>query len=345
MVAQLSERKLITIETRSGEEVWSIHRSLQAKILQDLNRDPQKRERVYTQAFLLVRKRFPLPSPIQVPEPSKWPACRRYLPHVLSLRKIFTGPILTIIPSVRLAQLFSDGGIGLWERGMTNEGLDLLKSAESILDQLGSHEDLLRANIHVIISLLLQDSDLSHLAECKTRIRTALDIRKEYHSKVAPELYTKNDEILLYNAWSDYACVLLQYNNFQEAEPIFTSCYEKYMTWGPGIEIPYEYAKYYHHMAFCLMYQRKFAEAIDLAEQGLHWVTIATGQSAAHNRWKFDLACIVLQSGDLIRGLKLHEEILDSRNEQHGSSAFLTLQSWYAVGAAQAYLGKLSDAE
>jgi tetratricopeptide (TPR) repeat protein len=345
MVAQLSRRKLITIETRSGEEVWSIHRSLQAKILQDLNRDPQKRERVYTQAFLLVRKRFPSPSPIQVPEPSKWPACRRYLPHVLSFRKIFTGSIFTIAPSVKLARLFSDGGIGFWERRITSEGLDLLKSAESILDQLDSHEDLLRANIHVIMSLLLQDSGLTYLAECKARIGTALNIRKEYHNKTAPEQYTKNDEILLYNAWSDYACVLLQYNNFQEAEPIFALCFEKYKKWGPENEIPYEYAKYYHHMAFCFMYQRKFTEAIDLAEQGLHWVTIATGHSAAYNRWKFDLACIVLQSGDLVKALKLHEEILHSRKEQHGSSAFLTLQSWYAVGAAQAYLGKLSDAE
>lgn len=66
MTAQLSQRKLITIETRSGEEIWSIHRTLQAKILQDLNRDREKRERVYAQAFLLIRKRFPLPSPIQV---------------------------------------------------------------------------------------------------------------------------------------------------------------------------------------------------------------------------------------------------------------------------------------
>jgi tetratricopeptide (TPR) repeat protein len=345
MRAQLSQRKLITIETGSGEEIWSIHRTLQAKILQDLNRDAQKRERVYTQAFLLIRKRFPLPSPIQVPEPSKWPACRRYLPHVLSLRKILTGSILEITPSIKLAQLFSDGGIALWERGMTNEGLDLLKSAEAILDQLDCREDLLRANIHVVISLLIQDSGLAQLGECKSRISLALKTRKEYRDKTLPEFYTKNDDILLYNAESDYGCILLQYNKFQEAEPIFDSCFEKYRTWGPPEEIPYEYAKYYHHKAFCLMYQKKFNEAIKLAEQGLHWVTVATGRSAAHNRWKFDLACIVLQSGELKQAQNIHQEVLDSRIVQHGNSAFLTLQSWHAVGAIQAYLGDLANAE
>jgi tetratricopeptide (TPR) repeat protein len=345
MRAQLSQRKLITVETRSGEEIWSIHRSLQAKVLQDLNQDYQKRAKVYTQAFLLIRKRFPLPSPIQVPEPSKWPAFRRYLPHVLSLRKIFTGNILEITPSIELARLFSDSGIGLWEQGMTNEGLDLLKSAEAILDRLECSEDLLRANIHVIISLLLQDSGLAQLAECKTRISLALEIREKYCERTPPELYGKNDEILLYNARSDYACVLLQYNEFQRAEPIFASCFEKYKTWGQPEEIPYEYSKYYHHMAFCLMYRKRFVEAIKMAEQGLHWVTVATGQGAAHDRWKFALACVVLQSGDLKRALNLHREILDSRIERHGDSAFVTLQSWYAVGAAQACIGDLDNAE
>ena len=345
MKVQLSRRKLITVEFRSGEEFWSIHRSLQAKILQELNRDPPKREKVYAQAFLLIRKRFPLPSPIQVPEPSKWPACRRYLPHVLSLRKIFTGHMLEIPPSIKLAQLFSDGGIDLWERGMTNEGLDLLKSAEAILDQLDCREDMLRANIHVIISLLIQDSGLAQLEECKSRISSALEIRKKHHDMTPPESYTKNDEILLYNAWSDYGCVLLQYNEFREAERIFAACFEKYKSWGPPEAIPYEYSKYYHHMAFCLMYQMRFAEAIELAEQGCHWVAVATGHSAAYNRWKFDLACIVLQSGDLNRALSLHQEILESRIKQHGSSAYLTLQSWYSVGAVQAYVGDLANAE
>jgi len=228
---------------------------------------------------------------------------------------------------------------------MTNEGLNLLLSAEGMLDQIKCDEDLLRANIHVIISLLLQDSGLSKLPECNRRIRQALDTRKSYRHRTPPEQYSRNDEILLYNAFSDHGCVLLQYNKFREAELIFADCFEKYKNWGPPEEIPYEYSKYYHHKAFCLMYQSKFAEAIDLAEKGLHWVTVATGRSAAHNRWKFDLACIVLQSGDLKRALKLHQEILDSRIEQHGSSSFPALQSWYAVGAAQFYFGEFDQAE
>jgi len=113
MTNELSRRRLISIRNRDGEEILSIHRSLQAKILQDLDKDPRQRERVYQQAFLLVRQRFPLPSPIQVPEPEKWPACIKYLRHVLSLQKAFAGNLIDISPSVELAKLLSDGGIGL----------------------------------------------------------------------------------------------------------------------------------------------------------------------------------------------------------------------------------------
>lgn len=345
MTTELKRRRLVRIENRDGKEVLSIHRKLQSKILHDLDTNTTQRERVLTQAFLLVRACFPFASPIQVPEPEKWSTCKKYLPHVLRIRRLYQTSAVGITPSVKLAQLFSDGGINLWERGLTKEGLGLLKSAEEILNHLDCSEVSLRANIHVIISLLLQDSGLTHIAECMDRSETALQIRRDYHARTAPSAYTKNDEILLYNAWSDYGCVLLQYNNFHEAEPIFAQCYEKYKTWGEAPSIPYEYAKYFHHMAFCHMYRGDHASAVALGEQGLHWVREATGESGATNRWKFDLACIVLQSGDLKRALQLHREVLDARIKQHGKAGHLTLQSQYAVGAVEAYLGRLEESE
>lgn len=350
MTSELSRRRLIAIRKREGEEILSIHRSLQAKILQDLHKDPRQREKVFSQAFLLVRKRFPLPSPIQVPTPDAWPACLKYLRHVLSFRKIYVGKLITIDPTVELARLLSDGGINLWERGMTSEGLQLLRSAEDMLRELqlniGSSQDMLKANIHVIVALLLQDNGLAHLDESKDRIWQALQIRKDYQTYTPPDQYTRNDDILLHNAWSDYGCVLLQYNKYKDAEPIFRHCLRKYKAWGPEESIPYEHAKYNHHMAFCKMYRQQFDEAIALGERGLHFVILATGEkSASANGWKFDLACIVLQSGDIEKALKLHKEVLDARVQQHGKSSFLTLQSYYAVGALQSYLGETAQAE
>lgn len=345
MVTELKCRRLILVRTQDGEEILSIHRSLQEKILEDIDRDAQKREKVFAQAFSLVRKRFPLPSPIQVPEPEKWPACRENLSHVLRLQTVVTDILPSILPSVQVAQLLSDGGINLWERGMTNEGLRLLRSAEAILDQLKSDEKQLRGNIHIIIALLIQDYGFSHIAESKDRIWNALQIRKDFLSQTRPELYSRDHDILLHNAWSDYGCVLLQYNKNKEAEPIFRRCLVKYHEWGNESEIPYEYYKFNHHTAFCRLYHNDFTEAIKLAEEGLRMVTLATGQSSATSKTRFDLACIVLQSGDLPRALELHQQVLESNLKQHGKFSFLTLQSYYAVGAIHAYRGELADAE
>ncbi|MCJ1467362.1 hypothetical protein MMC07_005986 [Pseudocyphellaria aurata] len=345
MITELSCRRLILVKDQDGQEILSIHRSLQQKILEDIDKDAQKREEVFAQAFSLVRKRFPLPSPIQVPEPEKWPVCKDNLPHVLRLQTVVTENLPSILPSVEVARLLSDGGINLWERGMTNEGLRLLRSAEAILDQLKSDESQLRANIHIIIALLIQDYGFSYIAESKDRIEKALQIRKDHLSHTRPYLYTRDHDILLHNAWSDYGCVLLQYNKHIEAEPIFRRCLVKYHEWGNETEIPYEYYKFNHHTAFCRLYHGDFAEAIKLAEEGLRMVTLATGQSSATSKTRFDLACIVLQSGDLTRALELHQQVLKSNLKQHGKFSFLTLQSYYAVGALHAYRGELADAE
>ena len=345
MIQELSRRNIIVVKTQEDEQTLSIHRLLQANILQKLDKEPRNRQQVFTQAFQLVRKKFPLPSPIQVPEPAKWAICREYLPHVLHLENVATKILPSIEPSVDLARLLSDGGINLWERGMTSEGLRLLESAEALLDKLQCEEYLLRANIHVIINLLIQDYGLSRIEESRERSRKALQIRLDYLMRCKPGDYTRNDNILLHNAWSDYGCVLLQYNDYRRAETMFNRCLPRYRDWGSESEIPYEYYKYNHHVAFCRMYQCNFSEAIRLAEKSLELITLATGHSSAANKTKFDLACIVFQSGDAARSLALHKEVLESNLRLHGKFNFLTLQSYYSVGVVSEYIGNLTEAE
>ena len=353
MTSELKRRRLIAVEMKYGEQVMSVHRKLQARLLRELDKDVPSGRLVFSQAFSLVRSRFPTASPIQVPEPEKWQICKKFLPHVLSIQRLMLGKWINLEPSVELAQLFSDGGIDLWERGLTTEGLDLMKSAEAVLDQISSHKfQLLRANIHVIISLLLQDSGLVHIGECRDRINSALEIRQSYSENCVADSYSRNDEILLFNAWSDYGCVLLQLNLVQDAELIFDRCLRKYEEWGDADVIPYEYAKGHHHIAFCLMQRGSADESIRNAGLSLHYVEKATGKSAAYYRWKFDLACLLFQHPNFLessawqsRTIEMHREVLEARLHLHGKFAFLTLESYYALGAVISCLGNLPEAE
>jgi hypothetical protein len=80
------------------------------------------------------------------------------------------------------------------------------------------------------------------------------------------------------------------------------------------------------------MYQGRFKEAIGLAEKSVQLMH-KTGFGLFMTRFKFDMACIVLQSGDLDRALRLHQEIYNQRIEMVGITNELSLHSMYAIGA------------
>lgn len=297
--------------------------------------------------FEMVRDRLPRPS-IDAPDSNKWKVFKDYLPHVLSLQRIFDEGLPIMVPFVGLAELFRDGGVHLWQRGLIFDGLRLLNSAEAILDKLDCDEDQLRADINIATALLIQYFGISHRAESRRRFAKILEIRRKFKANAAPGTFTIDDEMRLCNAKADYGNSLLQFNNYQEAEAIYQQCYNKYLQWGSEEEIPFEYAKLNHHMAYCRMYNKDFEAAIKFSEKAVELVS--RGQSEQIQlilRFRSDLANIVLQSGDIERSLKIQEQILRARLSLQGSgkASYFTLQSYYAVGALYAYLGRLDEAE
>jgi hypothetical protein len=176
MIAELTGRRLISAKEQGGRQILSIHRLLQEKILHDL---PEMRfTEVFGKAYCLVRKKYPSASPIQVPEPQKWPECKEYTPHVLSLRRAFKSTTF-IESSLDLAQLFYDAGFHVWERQTTaHEGVLFLETSEEVLDNIKfDRESKLRADIHSILSNLYDSIGTSKRAESLRRRNEALSIR------------------------------------------------------------------------------------------------------------------------------------------------------------------------
>ncbi|KAH8820807.1 nb-arc domain-containing protein [Xylogone sp. PMI_703] len=346
MVEDLRRRRLITFKTQDKQEVISIHRLLQHRLLNDMDVDTKERDEIFNLAFELVRERLPRPS-IHTPEPAKWNDFKEYIPHVLALQRIYTDTLQTITPFVKLAELFRDAGVHLWQRGLIYDGYRLLNTAESILDTLDVQEEQLRADIHITTSLLIQYFGISHRAESRDRFKKILTIRENVKARTPPEEYTEDDEMLLYNAMADYGNSLLQFNRYKEAEEIYERCRAKYEEWGTEEDTPFEFAKFYHHLAFCRMYHEDWPGAIEMAEKAIELITRHNGQMQLILRFKFDLACIVLQSGDLARSLEMQEQILKVRLQMQGKgkASYFTLQSYYAVGALYAHLGQYDQAE
>jgi tetratricopeptide (TPR) repeat protein len=359
IIPNLVNQRFVQETRRKQEEgeVYHIHRVLQARLLRDLKTRPHERDEAFKTAFNLVRYHLPRPS-LDSPDQSKWSVVKEYLPHVLSLQRAYADPlaITTPTPFHDLAELFKDGGVVLWQRYIHNDALKLLNSAEKILDDLGSDDENLRAEINVTINLLLQYFGISRRQEAKDRVERILHYRQRLCERKAPDQVTREDKDKLNNAHADYANVLLQFNLYEKAEPIYEKCYTNCIataenpTVDPVSGVPvfpslaFALAKINHHLAHCKMYRRDWPEAIRLANLAVTMIERVNDRQLTM-RYQFDLACILLQSGKMNEAWALQRDILQARIGLQGRASYFSLQSQYAYAVLCHYLGKLDEAE
>lgn len=347
IISKLKGQSIVSERMLGDREIYTVHRLLQSRLLQDMNTNHDERDRIFNIAFSLIRNRLPQPSR-DTPEPNKWNAFKEYLPHVLSLQRAYADPlsIVTVKPFLGLADLFKDGGVLLWQRYIHTDALKLLHSAERVLDELPQADENLRAEISITVNLLLQYFGISYRKEIKERSAKILEYRKRIVDQKGAENTTKEDKLVLNDARADYANTLLQFNDFRHAEPIYQECLSTYMEIGSSTDagVAFAVAKLHHHLAYCKMYEQNFDEALQLSEYAVRIIENVSNM-AMSMRYRFDYACIMLQSGNLQRALDVHEDILKARLGFQGRASYFTLQSQYAVAALYHYLGRLDDAE
>jgi hypothetical protein len=81
----LRRRQLVRRDTSKDEPFSSIHTTVQWNVLLALSKDHEHRWKIFNTSFRLLRRGFPVVSPIDNPELDKWPMFERYVPQVLSL--------------------------------------------------------------------------------------------------------------------------------------------------------------------------------------------------------------------------------------------------------------------
>lgn len=347
IISKLKSQSIVSERKQGEREVYTVHRLLQSKLLQDMNGNRDERDIIFGIAYELIRNRLPRPS-LDTPEQAKWNAFKEYLPHVLSLQRAYADPlsIVNVKPFLGLAELFKDGGVLLWQRYIHGDALRLLRSAERVLDQLPQRDENLRSEINITINLLLQYFGISHRKEIRERSAKILEYRESMLKQRRPESVTNEDKLVLNNARADYANTLLQFNDFRKAEPIYEECLAIYMEIGKAEDggTAFAIAKLHHHLAYCKMYRRQFDEALALSDKAVRIIE-SVSDMAMTMRYRFDLACIMLQSGNLQQALDMHQDILKARLGFQGRASYFTLQSHYAVAALCHYMGRLEDAE
>ncbi|PVH88848.1 hypothetical protein DL98DRAFT_580399 [Cadophora sp. DSE1049] len=338
----------------NGKKYLSIHRVLQDYLVYSLSHDPETDSgarstlpEAFNQAFNLVRRATPEATPRMQPTRKDRKDYGIIFPQILSLATVYKR--LNVDGTLEFAMLLSNARIYMWAEGLTKEGLQLLQAAKGVLDKIKyKGESLTRSRINTVISVLNDNVGISQRQEGLRRRESALRDRQAYQKRTAPQDFTQEDDILLHNAWADLACSYLQLHRCEGAEEVWEKCLLKYKEWGPPEKkgMAYEYSKYNHHMSFVRVYQQRFEEAIQLGELGVKYMIDSLGKDHPLVwRYKYGLACVLLQAGDKEKSLALHIEILETRVGLHGRSSELTLQSCYSVGSLYDYCGNPSQAE
>jgi len=190
---------------------------------------------------------------------------------------------------------------------------------------------------------LMMERGIGERRDALERRMSVLKLRRGF---AAGGPISREEEIKLYNSYSDLAFSLLEYNDSIQAEELFKICYKKYCQWENESyhDIHWEWVKYFNAMASIRMLQGNYPEA----ERKAHEAMILAGQMGNKSgslKWKFLFGTILLQKGDIEGALRVHQEVRDERIERAGVMNELTLESFYAVAAIREIQGRWDDAE
>ena len=102
-------------------------------ILPKLNQEPVERGEMFDCALNALRQLVPRPSLHIKAEPEKWYKMEPYLPKLLSSRRPFARSHPPITGTFEFSELLFDVGMKMWDRGLTRDGQDVLRTAEEVL--------------------------------------------------------------------------------------------------------------------------------------------------------------------------------------------------------------------
>ena len=331
-----------------------MHRTLGKYVLQliDEATAPNRFQTVFQQALAIIRSAFPSQSELQAPTNITWQSCQGCLSHVLSLRDIYdtwnkTKP--RIAASIDLATLLSDVANHLWERGFLNDGIRTIEIGEPICDDLLTDDTVLtvHANICALAGAMLGESHFSNRALAIQKCQKALDLRKNLiESLEGSGTVGLVDAMLLANGWNDLGVVAIQNAEYEIASSHFEEALKIKRAWSSEESHPQQFGETYKNMPFWLLRQGRIKKALEISRRASDLLGRENPEkSAATQKGKFVLACILLLSNNPKEALRLHKYVLEVRTEIFGEFHHLCKDSKYMIGEIYRLTGKLVKAE
>lgn len=349
---ELHSRQLIRRDTMGGKSSISIHRAVQQSVLLDLRLDLEKRKKCFQQTFAMVRDMLPETDPKAVPEAHVWPAYDQHGRQILQLQTHSVWPDPPIQLPKDFAQILADMGQYMWFAGKFPDGVNVLRSAEAILDDnKAKWNDDLRAHVYGLLGIITSFEGASKRKESMEHRKAAYSAREHSHiGRKAPKDRTRDEDIMVWNMYSDLAFGHIQEENFEHTEHIMERCLGQYQEWEPDeLLIPFEYSKYYQLISFCHMANERPDKALETIERCYELIQKAAGEKHPMRQLiKFCRAMLLWhrnKPGDRQLALQTHKAVLQERKKLLGEFSHFTLESYSTCGKLCLDSGEVEQAK
>lgn len=356
-ILELKDRHLVTRHLAESKHEYyiSIHRLLQRSVLLQLNENELERQKTFDETLHLVRLAFPRQSHVQIPQNENWILSQKALPHAMSLLSVFETSS-GLKGSLLFAELLSDVGNYLWEQSLLRDGLKCLEAADTMYQQYASdvqYDVLEHSKIETILGCIhLFLGPEARTASLKCFLRS-LERRNKYFSKAIGSSHSElnngfessstsdSEVLLLANAYNDVACVLVDFEDYEEAEIFLLRSIE--IKRNRGLKEESEFSSFCFAANFCNMSmvyigQGKLEEAVEVAKHSaMLYQTYGLGREAGdsvNSEFWFQYAIALFCAGRIEEALEEHEKALKARIEDFGEKGINTLNSLYHTALA-----------
>ncbi|CAK7235404.1 hypothetical protein SCUCBS95973_009258 [Sporothrix curviconia] len=333
-----------------------IHRVNQRRIWHGLDAQPARRAEAFADASALLCDVFPRRRPDGGTMSREWAVCEKWLMHVLSLRNAFQPSDGLGAPIPRAyAELLCNCAWYMWERGV-KQAYEFVTHALHVCQQVQQgDDDTLLADMYVVVGAL-NVITLHAQGQALADFQKSLAIRERYtaNKERRQETVSLDDRRQLANSYNNAGVAYMTMNRHAEALATLERALELKYQLGDETTIPYDIAVGLYNKARILMEiaaehecqgkEADLSSSLELCEKALRLAVLCNGNDFRTYQFRFTYADLVLASGDLDRGLRLHEELLVERQSVMGDENNDTAVSHYGLACAYQKTGALDKA-
>ena len=349
-MAVLRERHLVERYVLPNGDYLRTHRALQRTILQSLDLDLEKRQRVFDEIVDIVSNSFPAANILTRGDTSQYQQSARYLPQVLSIHTNYKHSKPQIKGRLTFARLLSDVGYYGVNNANQAEVLDLMKTGETIcqgpLDLRPAEVRPILGNILGPMQVLIQYLGVDGRRRALEINKLQIENRRLQLGGVPKDLLTQLDYVNLARAHNDMGVNLCQLNLVDEAKSWFDQALGYYQSAGSEETLTSRFGHIYCFLMLPLAVNRRATELRQMASRSMTLVAKAVRiDSPLLLQTRFFVGMTYFTLGFLDEALQLHQEVFQNRLVRLGTGHHLTLASQYNLAVVYQDTGNLDQAE